>query len=115
MPKKLSSIASICGIVLMLLAGCSSSSANESYAGILVIDGEQYILQGDVKDGEFTLGEKIGEVEKKEKIDVIPKDDYSSNYLEEGEEVYFSNENPDILIVKLATGELEIMKRGDHQ
>ena len=96
-------------LVLIALVGCSSSS-NGSYQGVLTLNEKRYILRGEIKDDEFTLGEKIGEVQKKVKPEVSPKENYSSNYLEVGEEIYSSNEDRKVLIVKRESGRLEIMK-----
>lgn len=95
-------------LVSIALVGCSSSS-NESYQGILSVNGEKYILRGEMKDDEFTLGEKIGKVQKKVKPQVNPNEYLSSNYLEVGEEVYVSKEDSKVLLVKRESGKLEIM------
>lgn len=94
-------------LVSIVLVGCSSST-NGSYQGILSVNGEKYILRGEIKDDEFILGEKVGEVQKKVKPEINPKENYSSNYLE-GEEIYSSNEDSKVLIVKRESGKLEIM------
>lgn len=95
-------------LVSLALLGCSSSSIG-SYQGILSLNGEKYILRGEIKDNEFTLGNKIGEVQKKVQPEVNPAGHLSSNYLEEGEEIYVSNEDSKVLIVKRESGKLEIM------
>ncbi|MEH7379177.1 hypothetical protein V7138_01645 [Bacillus sp. JJ1533] len=95
-------------LVLVALGGCSSST-NGSYAGILVVNEKKYIWQGEIKDNEFTLGKKIGEVQRKVKPEVNPKGNLSSNFLEVGEEIYSSNEDSRVLIVKRESGSLEKM------
>lgn len=95
-------------IVSIALIGCSSSLSG-SYQGILSMNGEKYILRGEIKDNEFTLGIKIGEVQKKVKPEVNPMGHLSSNYLEEGEAIYTSNEDSHVLIVKRESGKLEVM------
>ncbi|SOC43716.1 hypothetical protein [Ureibacillus acetophenoni] len=95
-------------LVSITLVGCSSSS-NGSYQGILSVNGEKYFLRGEMKDAEFTLGEKLGKVQKKVNPKINPNEHLSSNYLEIGEEIYTSNEDSEVLIVKRENGELEIM------
>jgi hypothetical protein len=99
--------------VLIALAGCSSTS-NGSYAGILSVNEKKYIWQGEMEDDEFTLGKKIGEVLKKVNPEVVPKGDFSSNFLEVGEEIYSSNEDSRVLIIKRKSGSLEKMSEEDY-
>lgn len=100
-------------LALVAMGGCSSSS-NGSYAGILSVNGKLYIWQGEIKDNEFTLGEKIGEVQRKVKPEVNPKENFSSNFLEVGEEIYSSKEDSRVLIVKRESGSLERMTVEDY-
>ncbi|QOY35120.1 hypothetical protein AWH56_020830 [Anaerobacillus isosaccharinicus] len=101
MLKKVLTFSNIMLLCMTLLGGCSSSPSKEiSYASILIANGTEYYLQGEIKDDEFTLGEKIGEVQKKVAIEVMPKEDFSSNFLEVGEEIYSSNEDSKVIIVK---------------
>ncbi|MBU8878831.1 hypothetical protein BGM26_07505 [Bacillus sp. FJAT-29790] len=65
---------------IIALTGCSNNT-DGSYAGILIVDGKEYILQGDIENNEFTIGDKIGEVKKTVDADVYPKDNLSSNLL----------------------------------
>ncbi|WNF38359.1 hypothetical protein RJD24_08030 [Bacillaceae bacterium IKA-2] len=98
--------ANILLLVLIFIGGCSSSPSKEiSYAYILIANGTEYYLQGEIKDNEFTLDEKIGEVQKKVAIEVMPKEDFSSNFLEVGEEIYSSNEDSKVIIVKKENGD----------
>ncbi|MEH7236676.1 hypothetical protein [Bacillus sp. JJ1562] len=99
-------------LALVALGGCSSSS-NGSYAGILSVNEKKYIWQGEIKNNEFTLSEKIGEVQSKVKAEVNPRENLSSNFLEVGEEIYFSNEDSRVLIVKREDGSLERMTEED--
>ncbi|MBM7661096.1 hypothetical protein JOC85_001868 [Bacillus mesophilus] len=98
----------------ILLAGCSISSSSEgSYAGILVVNETEYYWQGDIGN-EFTVGDKIGEVQKKVEINDMPQENLSSNFLDLGEEIYMSNEDDRVIIVKRRTGILEKMTREDY-
>lgn len=97
-----------------LLTGCGKSSSEACYAGVLTIDDQEYLLSGDVDNKDFTAGEKLGEVQKKVDPDVFPKESFSSNILEIGEEIYFSKEDSTILIVKRENGEyFKFQRRGD--
>ena len=101
---------------MIVLGGCSSfsSNGNGSYAGVLMVNDKEYYWQGDSKVNEFTLGEKIGEVQKKVEEEVKPKENLSSNFLEVGEEIYSSNEDSKVIIVKRENGSLEKMTEEDY-
>ena len=114
MVKKITFFAMTLLSVLIVIGGCSSSSSNGSYAGILMVNEKEYYLQGNIKDNEFTLGEKIGEVQKRVEIEVKPKENLSSNFLEVGEEIYSSNEDSKVIIVKRENGSLEKMTEEDY-
>ncbi|MDC3418392.1 hypothetical protein [Aquibacillus salsiterrae] len=85
--------------VLVVLYGCNGSGEG-SYAGILMIDGIDYTWQGDIENKEFTIANKIGEVEKTVDKEIIPKTNFSSNMLEVGAEIFTSNEDAGVIIVK---------------
>ncbi|QOY36612.1 hypothetical protein AWH56_002750 [Anaerobacillus isosaccharinicus] len=104
-------------LFMTLLGGCSSSPSKEiSYAAILIANETEYYSQGEIKDDEFTLGEKIGEVQKKVAIEVRPKEDFSSNFLEVGEEIYSSNEDSKVIIVKRENGDyLKFTEKGNNK
>ncbi|NME05913.1 hypothetical protein [Psychrobacillus sp. BL-248-WT-3] len=86
--------------VLVVLSGCNSGSSESSYGAYLIIDGKEYTWQGDIENNEFTVADKIGEVNNKVDKEVMPKDNLSSNFLEVGEEIYTSNEDSKVVIVK---------------
>ncbi|WP_096156620.1 hypothetical protein [Bacillus sp. FJAT-45066] len=102
-------------IAFIILSGCSNfdsernSSYVVSYAGILVVDGKDYIWQGEVLNDEFTADVKIGEVKNKVKKEVKPKQNFESNYLDVGDKIYASKEDKDVLIVKLSDGTVVYM------
>lgn len=96
--------------ITTVLTGCNSSSQS-SYAGILIVNDQEYLWSGDVVNNEFTAGEKIGAVHKKVDADVLPKGNLSSNILAVGEEIYSSNENSMILIVKREDGGYDKFER----
>lgn len=97
-----------------LLTGCDNSSSEACYAGILIVNDQEYLLSGDVNNNEFTVGEKLGEVQRKVDPDVFPKESLSSNILAVGEEIYSSDEDSAILIVKREDGEyFKFERRGE--
>ncbi|WP_054957642.1 hypothetical protein [Paenibacillus dakarensis] len=98
MQRKMFLFALIALFAATLLTGCNNSSS-ACYAGILIVNDQEYLLSGD-DDNKFTAGEKIGEVQTKVNADVFPKGNFSSNILEVGEEIFSSNEDNEVLIVK---------------
>ena len=86
---KLLTLTLIAGISLI---GCSNSTEEYSYAAILTVNGKEYIWQGDMENNEFTIDDKIGEVKKVVDAKLYPKENFSSNILKVGEEIYTSNE-----------------------
>jgi hypothetical protein len=101
-------------IGIITLGGCSSSSPESSYAGILVINEKKYYWQGSIENGTFTIGEKIGEVQKAVEKDVMPKDNFSSNFLEVGTEIFSSNEDNKVIIVKRKNGKYGKLTESDY-
>ncbi|MDX5475225.1 MAG: membrane lipoprotein lipid attachment site-containing protein [Bacillaceae bacterium] len=93
----------ICAIVI--LSGCGNLDSNrnyslvESYAAILVVDGKDYVSQGEVLNEEFTADEKIGEVKYKVKKEVKPIKNFETNFYNIGDEIFSSKEDKDVLIV----------------
>ncbi|REJ09037.1 hypothetical protein [Halobacillus trueperi] len=101
--------------VLVVLSGCNSGSSESSYSGYLIIDEKQYTWQGDIENNNFTVADKIGEVNKKVDKEVVPKDNFSSNILEVGEEIYTSNEDGRVVIVKREhDGNYDKFTEGDY-
>ncbi|MCP3032316.1 hypothetical protein LF817_13290 [Halobacillus sp. A1] len=90
--------------VFLMLIGCNKSVEEGPYAGILMVDGEEYTWQGEIENNEFTVGEKIGEVNKKVEIEGTPKTNYSSNILEVGEGIFLAVESNKVIIVKREGG-----------
>lgn len=101
--------------VLVVLSGCNSESSESSYGAYLIIDGKEYTLQGDIENNEFTVSDKIGEVNKKVDKEVMPKDNLSSNFLEVGEEIYTSKEDSKVVLVKREyDGNYDIFMESDY-
>ena len=86
------------------LIGCSNSTEEYSYAAILTVNGKEYLWQGDMENNEFTIDDKIGEVKKAVDAKVYPKENFSSNILKVGEEIYTSNDDTEVIIVKREDG-----------
>ncbi|OAT85973.1 hypothetical protein A6P54_17645 [Bacillus sp. MKU004] len=95
------------------LSGCNSS-LDKAYSGILLVNEQEYFWQGTIIDNEYTIGKKVGEVKQRVKKEVIPEENLSSNFLEVGEEIYTSNEDPRVMIVKRKNGDLEKMTVEDY-
>lgn len=107
----------------VMLIGCIDESSDKSaekssegsYGGYLIVNDKEYVWQGDIENEEFTVAEKIGEVDKKVPIEVMPKDNLSSNILEVGEEIFTSNEDSKVIIVKRKfDGEYDKFTEGDY-
>lgn len=96
-------IAAIClmtiGAVTMINS-LTPNTDNGSYAGVLLLDDTRYIWHGDVEDNNFTPDEKLGEVQKQVEREVSPNENFTSNILEEGEEIYSSKEDNKVILVK---------------
>lgn len=78
-------------LVIIAFTGCDRGT-DSSYAGILIVDEKEYICHGKVENNEYTIGERLGEIQRKVDADMLPISDFSSNFLETGEEVYTSME-----------------------
>lgn len=95
----------------MLLTGCSTvttsngtnveSSSSGSYKALLFVNGQelQTILETADEQG-LVPGGLIGTVKAKVGIDVLPIMELTSNYLEEGIEIYTVKDNPKIVLAK---------------
>ncbi|WP_422122051.1 hypothetical protein DHX103_09470 [Planococcus sp. X10-3] len=110
-------------LIGVMLIGCNSEISGESadessegsYGGYLIVNGREYVWQGDIENEEFTVAEKIGEVDKKVPIEVMPKENLSSNILEVGEEIFTSNEDSNVIIVKRKfDGEYDKFTEGNY-
>jgi len=96
--------------ILMIISGCSNEVNNditsdsvdesESYAAILIVNGNQYLSLGARNQGEYTLDEEIGKVETRVPPEVPPKENFASNYLDEGTVIYSVKEDGDVLLVE---------------
>lgn len=73
-----------------------------------MLNGKQYTYQGVVEEDEYTLGGKIGEVHRKVNIKTMPNENFSSNYLERGEKIYFAKEDKEVILVKREYGSIDI-------
>jgi len=106
MIKRILSVVLILISVIIAFIGCDRS-ADSSYAGILIVDGKVYIWHGVIENNEYTIGEKLGEVQRKVDAKVLPKSNFSSNLLETGEEIYTSKEDSNVIIVIRKNGSLD--------
>ena len=102
MMKKMSLFALTAALFLTILGGCSDRVL--SYAGVLIVNDQIYVWQGDLTDNEYTPGAKLGEVQEKVDVSVFPRDNFSSNILETGEEIFAVDGEDTIVIVKREDG-----------
>lgn len=79
-----------------------------------MVNGEKYTWQGEIENGEFTVGEKVGEVEKKVEKEVMPKTNFSSNILEVGEKIYIAAESKKVMIIKREDGSYYKFTEGSY-
>ena len=94
----------------MIISGCSnevnsdvtsdSVDESESYAAILIVNGNQYLSVGTRNQEEYTLDEEIGKVEARVPPEVLPKENFTSNYLDEGRVIYSVKEDSDVFLVE---------------
>ncbi|SMF90785.1 hypothetical protein SAMN05661091_5232 [Paenibacillus uliginis N3/975] len=99
---------------IIVLTGCRNSSSEACYAGILIVDDKEYLWEGDLDINEFTMSEKIGEVQHKVVAAEYPRENFSSNIVEVGAEIYSSKEDGTVVIVKREDGSYDkFTGRGD--
>lgn len=85
-------------VLILIVTGCNTS--NESYQGLLVYQGDTFVLQGDDLNNEYTIDKRIGTIERKVKPSVMPQENLWSNYLEKGTELFRSKEDRSVILVK---------------
>lgn len=104
---------------LILLAGCNpgldgfeymGGQSQGSYAAILRVNGAEYQYAGENLDN-YTLNQQIGKVEKKVPPEVLPRENYVSNYLPEGTVIFSVKENQNIVLAETEVGVFEIFER----
>lgn len=105
---------------LLVLGACneqtfSNSEQAGSYAGILIVGGEEYLWEGELDGGEYTESTRLGAITQSTAPEVMPRADFSSNFLAEGAEIYRSNEDPDVLLAKRQDGSWDVFKKNVEQ
>lgn len=71
---------------------------------ILIANGTRFTEVRESSGSEFTIGEKVGEVQERVGSDIVPSNNFSSNALEAGTEIYSIMEDPDIYLAKISSG-----------
>jgi|CeladaMinimDraft_18_1061708.scaffolds.fasta_scaffold01984_2 hypothetical protein len=94
-------------LVLAAAAGCGDG--RPTYPSILVYQGQEYIGKGLVPQDEYGHVQRVGTVAVKVPADRRPADDWSSNELEIGTEIYKADE--DTLVAKVNDREYKIFER----
>lgn len=82
-----------------------------------MLGGKHYTYQGEVEEDEYTVGGKIGEVQRKVNIKTMPEENFSSNYLEIGEKIYFAKEDEEVILVERKNGGIDMFTEQaiDHE
>ena len=99
-------------MIVIALSGCNNfdsdrySSVEVSYAAILVVNGKDYVSQGEVINEEFIADVKIGEVTQKVKKEVKPIKNFETNFYDIGDEIFSSKEDKDVLLVVTSDGSI---------
>ena len=106
-------------IIMVIISGCSpsstsrneESSSEDSYEALLFVNGEELQSIGETAE-ELGVSPKdlIGTIEDKINIEVRPKVELHSNYLEVGTEIYSVDVNPDIVLARKDNGEYEVFE-----
>lgn len=90
-----------------LLVACSSNSDGAT-ASVIFIEGKEYYGQKVVTKDEYTVNDKIGEVKHKVDKDEMPEEEFASNTLEVGTQIYNVKENENILLVEHSDDEYQV-------
>lgn len=105
---------------ILLLGACSeqtfsNSEETGSYAGILIVEGEEYLWEGELEGNEYSESTRLGAVTQSTAPEVMPSADLSSNFLAEGAEIYRSNEDSDVLLAKRQDGSWDVFRKSVKQ
>ncbi|MFP8782538.1 hypothetical protein [Planococcus plakortidis] len=106
--------------VLLLLGACggqtfTNGEESGSYAGILMVEGEEYLWEGELDGSEYSESARLGAITQSTEPEVMPTADFSSNFLAEGAEIYTSNEDPDVLLAKRQDGSWDVFRKSEGQ
>ena len=93
---------------LTFVTGCSETSET-AYAGIVMIDGQDYIAQEIVSNDEFTVREQVGKVQKVVNKNQVSKEDWSTNAFAKGTEIYSVNEKENVYLIEVNDNEYTIL------
>lgn len=96
-------------LLAFLLIACSNNS-EESNAAIY-LNGKELIGQKIVDSNEYTLLNKIGEIQEKIDADDKPTQELTSNALEVGTEIYTVKEGEQIYVAKLSNHQFQIFSK----
>ncbi|RAZ67316.1 hypothetical protein [Planococcus maitriensis] len=105
---------------LLFLGACgeqtfSNGEESGSYAGILIVEGEEYVWEGELEGSEYSESARLGAITQSTAPEVMPSADFSSNFLAEGAEIYTSNEDPDVLLAKRHDGSWDVFRKSAEQ
>lgn len=76
------------------------------YAELLMVNGSEYLIVGHTAaEGEYAVGEKLGEVQTMLPAEEMPETDLSSNFLDEGIAIFSVEGNKSIVLAENPNGE----------
>ncbi|SFL92577.1 hypothetical protein [Salibacterium qingdaonense] len=102
--------------IVIMLSSCSieperngeNGTTSVSYQAWVRVNGIVYQSQGSQNNGKYTRDEKIGEVKYNLPPDKSIKENFASNYAEEGAAIYAVQDRRNILLVEGESGSYEV-------
>lgn len=98
-------------ILMLVITGCSETnneedevegSSSNTYEALLFVNGKETQSIGKTaEDCQVEPGELLGKVETKYGLGIAPKKELTSNFLEEGTEIYSVDGKPNLTFVRL--------------
>lgn len=101
--------------ILIILSGCSPASEDteaqptDSRVPIVKINGEIYYSYP-IKEGEYTISEEFGEVQKRDYLESSPKENLITSSYFEGTKLFTVEEDEETLLIEVGD-EYEILKK----
>ena len=107
-------------VLFIILSGCSEpnsqasvkeSVSDGSYPALLFVSGEERRSIGKTSEElQVEPGKLVGTVTTKYSIEITPKKELTSNYLEEGTEIYSVDGEPTMFLAKKKDGKYEVFE-----
>ena len=97
--------------ILMDRSGIVTKEENRSYQALLFVNGKEFHSVGETANElELVVEDFIGSVKEKIDIEIRPTVEFTSNYLEEGTEIYSVKGNSKIVLAKKDNGNYEVFE-----